>query len=376
MMPQGPHRVAILIDSLIAGGAERVAVDGAAALDRTRFEPLVIVGRHTGPLEARLVETGVPYTILGRTRTLSPRALAAAGRHIRASDIVHAHKYAGSAVSAVLTRIARRPLITHEHTWNGAGSRSMALTYRMLIGPSARVVICVSEGVAAAVAGFGVPRDKIVVIHNGVALDGLRTRRDARLELGLAPEAVVVGIIARLRAEKRHDLAIRAIARLRDEGIDVQLCVIGDGPCAPELRALATSLDVSDRVLFAGERQNAGTFAPALDVGLLCSDWEGLPLAALEILGAGVPLVATEVGALPALLRDGAGMIVPPGDVPEIARAIAALVGEPTVAAAMGERGRGLVTGTFGIATMARHIEAIYERELASGRGGRNDTPF
>src|SRR5262249_50681630 len=149
--------------------------------------------------------------------------------------------------------------------------------------------------------------------------------------LDLEPDGLVVGIVGRLAPEKRQDLALKATRRLLAAGRVFRLCVVGDGPQRAELEHLADELGIAEKVRWSGEVQDAGRLAKAFDVALLCSDFEGMPLAALEALAAGVPLVATAVGGLPDLLCGGAGIVVPKDDADALAAAIGRLLEDETL---------------------------------------------
>jgi len=359
-----PRRVTILIDSLLAGGAERVVVQVAAALDREQFAPHVLVGRHSGPLEQLLTEDGVPFTILGRRRGFGPRALRRGVSIVRSGDLLHAHKFAGSLWGVLLARAAHRPLVAHEHTFRGVRSLGRTAGYRYWIAPAARRIVCVSEGVAASLAAEGVGADKLRVVPNGVPLDDALDRADARAELGLDPAAPVVGIVGRLREEKRHDLALEAMAGLRKRGVDAMLCAIGDGPLRGELEQLAMRLGIAGSVRWAGERPNAGRLMRAFDVTMLCSTYEGMPLAALESLVADVPVVATAVGAMPELLASGAGEVVPAPSADALAQALAGVLAEPERVSAARQRAFAEIRARHGLAQVARATEQVYREVL------------
>jgi glycosyltransferase involved in cell wall biosynthesis len=353
-----------MIDSLLGGGAERVAVEAALALDPDRYVPHLLVTRHTGPLEQRLAGTGLRYTILGRRGAFTPKQLAEASGVIRRSDLLHAHKFEGGAWGALLARVSRRPLVTHEHTFTGVITRRRTLLYRHLIGPSAARIVCVADSVARSLVADGVPREKLAVVPNGVPVQGLLDRDAARRELGLELTRPTIGIVAHLRPEKRHELALRGLAVLREKRPDVVLCVVGDGLRRDELQRLAQELGVDDGVVWAGERREAHRLHRAFDVTLLCSTFEGMPLAALESLVAGVPVVSTAVGAMPELLRDGNGAIVDPEPVALAAGIDNVLVHGGDEASERSDRNR----GRYGIDRMARELEGIYDAVLEGAR--------
>jgi glycosyltransferase involved in cell wall biosynthesis len=364
-----PARIAILIDALITGGAERVAVDVACALDRTRFEPVVLVTRYSGPLERDLRTHGIAAVVLDRRHGFSPRKFARAVRLTRSCDLLHAHKLAGSAWGSLIARAADRPLVAHEHIWFGDESRVRRLLYRYLIGPTARRIVCVSDVVADSVVADGAPRERVETIPNGVDLAAPLPRARARELLGLGEDEVVVGIVARLRPQKRHEALLEAAALLKARGLPFTVCVVGDGPRREELESLSERLDVTDRVVFAGEHEDAARLAAAFDVAVMCSSAEGMPLSGLEAMAAGVPLVATAVSALPQLLAGGAGVLVEPEDDVALADAIEELMTHPDRARAIGEEGRRRVHSGYSFESMMRSLEETYDEVLAeSGR--------
>ena len=364
-----PRRIVVLIDSLLGGGAERVAVELAGALDPTRFTAHLLVTRHSGPLEQLVHDRGLSYTILDRKGAIDVRALVRARSVIRGADLLHAHKFEGSLLGAVLARVARRPLIAHEHTFSGRSNTRRKLGYRFVIARTARRIVCVSGSVARSLSNEGVPAKLLSVIANGVPTAVAVPREEARAELGLESECIVIGMISRLRPEKRHELALAALALLREDGRLVKLCCVGDGPRRDELAALADELGVGEHVRWAGERSNAGRLARAFDVAVLCSDYEGMPLAALEFLVCGIPLVGTAVGSLPELVSGGGGRVVPPGDAPALARALAAELDESDPVKQ--ERAAGRAEKLFGLGGSVARLQELYDQVL----GDRDQPP-
>jgi len=353
-----------MIDTLLAGGAERLAVELACGLDRARFAPHVLVTRYTGPLESLLQAAEVPYTVLGRTRRLQLGAWVTAHRLARKTDLIHAHKFGSNIWGALLARTARKPFIAHEHNFAAEASRVRTLLDRRWIAPRAERIVCVSESVAAVERSIGIPEHVLTVVPNGVRLEAAWPRAAAREELGLDQNDFVIGIVGRLRPEKAHEVAFRALASLVAAGRSVRLCVVGDGPRLAELRALAAELGIEAHVTWAGERQDAARLAGAFDVSTICSHWEGLPLAALEALAAGSPLAATAVGGLPDLLAGGAGLLVPAGDAEALATAIARCQDDTGLARELGLAGQRRVREHYGFRRMVHRVEELYTETL------------
>jgi glycosyltransferase involved in cell wall biosynthesis len=356
-------RILVLIDSLLEGGAEKAAVELACALDRDRFAPHLLVTRQSGPLQRLVDAAGLPTTVLGRTHRLSPAAYRTARRLAAESDLIHAHKLGSAVWGALLARRARVPLVVHDHNWSERPTWRKGLLLRAWVAPPAVRFLCVSAPVAEAVAAQGIPGDRVEVLPNGVALDTALPRAEARSELGLRASEFVAGIVARLRAEKAHEVVLEALAELRAAGRPIRLCVVGSGERDEELRRLADRLGIDGAVVWAGERPDAARLVSAFDASVLCSDWEGLPLAALESLAAGVPLVATAVGGLPDLLGDGAGLLVEPRRPRALADALARLMDAPEEAANLARLGRARAAG-YELGAVARRVEAVYEGVL------------
>ncbi len=371
--PHRPIRVTTMVDSLLAGGAERVAVELACALDRERFESHVLVTRDDGPLRELLEREDIPFTILGRTDALDLRPWRVAHRHlVEDADVLHSHKFGSNAWGALLARTARIPLVVHEHNFSQEPSRSRRIIDRRWIASRARRVLCVSESVADIERACGVPDRLIELVPNGVRIDDAWPRGASRAELGLSHASFTVGIVGRLRPEKAHEVLLEAIAQLAvTQGRDVRLCIVGDGPRSNELQLLAGKLGIAGRVTWAGERRDAATLASAFDAGVICSHWEGLPLAALESMAAGVPLVASAVGGLPTLLEGDAGLLVPPADPGELAAAIAQLMDDDGRRDAVASAGHRRVAERYSFDGMVRRVQDIYVDVLASERSRR-----
>ncbi len=355
----------VLIDTLATGGAEHVAVDLACGLDPKRFSPHVVVTRSTGPLQRRLDGAGIPVTVLGRRRRISLPAYRRVKRIAEDCDLIHAHKFSNNAWAALLSRTTGKPMIAHEHNWSGTPSRLRSYVNRRWIAPVTSHFLCVSPSVADQLIESHVPPAVVRVLPNGVNLVPPLSRDAARRQLGLSADSFVVGIVARLRPEKNHELLLRAAAALVAKDIQLMICAVGDGPRRAQLELLAADLRITDHVVWAGELNDAARVATAFDVAVLCSEWEGLPLAALEVMSAGVPLIATAVGGLPDLLADGGGVLVPSGGADALADAIETLHGQPAAAARIGAAGQRRVQAQHDSASIVATLEEIYG-EVAS----------
>jgi glycosyltransferase involved in cell wall biosynthesis len=356
----------VLLDTLAAGGAERLAVELVCAVDTSEFDRFVVVTKRGGPLERQLRDAGVPYAILGRRHLTSVRPFADAVRLARRSDLIHSHLFGNNVWGAILARIAGVPLIAHEHNRVGRHVRLESMLDRLLIAPAAARIVCASESVARALVQAGLPRRLVEVAPNGVRLGQALDRSSARRRLALPADAGVVGIVGSLRPEKAHDVLLRSFASLVRGGRhpQLQLCIVGDGSCRAALERQASDLGVAGHVDFAGERADAPELQAAFDVSVVASTSEGLPLAALEALAAGTPLIGTTVGGLPELLANGAGLLVDPGDEQALATAISDVLDDPALRLRLKEAGRRRVSERHDLAATVAHVEAIYRTVL------------
>lgn len=196
----------------------------------------------------------------------------------------------------------------------------------------------------------GLAAGTVVGITNGVP--------DAVLEpVHRLAKGPVVGSVGRFHVQKGFDVLIRAVAQM--EG--VTLVLVGDGPARPELLALAEREGMTDRLILPGWQAGVGGYLAGFDVFALPSRFEGFPLAIVEAMLAGLPVVATTVGSVSeSVFPEKTGVLVPPGDVEALRNGLARLLADEDTRAAMGRRARELAVRRFDCATMARAYEAVY----------------
>ncbi len=364
-------KVLMMVDCLLSGGAERVAVELAAGLDQSRFDPHVLVTRSGGPLEQVLIDAGVGYTILGRTRRCDLAAWRRAKRLAQGADIIHAHKLGSNVWAAALARWCQVPLVAHDHNFSAGIGIMRRLLDGWWVSSAASRVVCVADTVADAQHALGVDPQKIVVVPNGVRTTDPWPRSAARDELGLRHDAFVVGMVARLRPEKDHAAAIAAMARVCQRNRNVQLCIVGDGPERARIEQLTAQLSLpAGTVVMAGEHDHAARLASACDVALIPSRWEGMPLAALESMAAGVPVIASRVGSLPELIGDDCGWLVDAGDVAGIADAIIVASGNDEALRAASKAARRKVAEHYTFRRMLQRVEGLYVASIAEHHRG------
>jgi glycosyltransferase involved in cell wall biosynthesis len=253
--------------------------------------------------------------------------------------------------------------------FNPAATLMFRTLERWLASVTTRL-IAVSPEVRDDLVRLGVaPREKFTVIRLGIELDERvgadeEARRETRRRMGIAPDAFVVGWVGRMTAVKRTDDVLLAFKGVLDRDVDAWLCLIGDGPDRPRLERRAHDLGIVRRCLFVGYQDDVAPYYEAIDALLLPSVNEGTPVSVIEALAAERPAVATRVGGVPDVVRDGVdGYLVDVGDADTLAERLVELAGDPGKRDAMGREGRKRVLERYAVDRLVDDVDVLY-REL------------
>ena len=230
-------------------------------------------------------------------------------------------------------------------------------------------VITVSEGSRQTFLARGYPAEQFVCIHNGIELPPERPLGEARrlrAELGLCASAPLLLTVARMTSQKGHSTLLQAAPKVLAHYPQACLAWVGDGPERPQLEAQARALGLAENIRFLGQRDDVPALLGAADLFVLPSRFEGHPLAALEALGSGLPVVGTRVCGLDEAVSHGeTGLLVEPDRPDELAAAILELLGNSELRRRMGHAGRRQVAQRFTARAMARATTELYEQLLA-----------
>jgi glycosyltransferase involved in cell wall biosynthesis len=381
----GRPRVLMLVDNVNeeSGGAERFAVGLAAALPEERCDVWLCTTRVArGPLIAALGDAGVRHLHLGRRPgRLDPVAFRPLARTLRSQriDVLHAHMFGSNVWGTLIGRMCRVPVVVaNETTWSYEGQPLRRALDGQLIGRFADTFVAVSEADRARMVSIeGVPHEKTVVIPTAYVPRVGCARSNLRAELGLGAQDLVIGTIAILRPQKALHVLVDAFAQLARSLPRARLVITGPspGPVRGELEEQARALGLRKRVHFLGQRDDVEAVWRTFDVGAMSSDYEGFPLAAIECLTCGVPLVATAVGGLRDIIEDGrTGVLVPPQDPAALAAALEDLLRDPERRARLGAAGRERAQA-FTIERIAARFAELYRRLLGDGTVGSGRSP-
>jgi glycosyltransferase involved in cell wall biosynthesis len=218
------------------------------------------------------------------------------------------------------------------------------------------------------------PARKITVIHNGCDIERFDpTRRPPpglRSELGFAAEDPVLLVLGRLEPQKGHRILLDAMPEVHRRFPRARLVCAGDGTLRGELEAQARSLGLAQVVRFVGYQPDVTPWLALADVSVLPSFYEGLPLAAVESLAAGRPVVATAVDGTPEVVVEGeTGLLVSPGDPAGLANALCRLLGDPAGRARLGRAGRARAMDLFDQRQQVRRTQELYTAAQAGVHG-------
>jgi glycosyltransferase involved in cell wall biosynthesis len=287
------------------------------------------------------------------------------------TEVVHAHGYKADLYAYFALRKSATPLVSTCHNWidNDRKAFFYGVVDRFVLRRFARVV-AVSEGVRQRLLGSGVKKDRIAMIGNGIDLRPFdRAPAVVKDELNWH-EYPVVGLVGRLSVEKGVDIFLNAAVLVLARCPDAKFVVVGDGPDSAALEALIDKLGIRGSVRMLGRRDDMPSVYASLDVMVSSSRLEGLPIAILEGMASRLPMVATAVGEVPAVVRNGrTGVVVPVEDPELLAEAIVELLRDPAKRERYGAEARKLVRDEYSAERMTADYLRVYEEAIAAANG-------
>lgn len=384
----GRARVLRVFSRLNIGGPSVHVILLTAGLEDRGYETRLVVGQEApseGSLLGFAAEKGVACVqVAGLGREIRPlsdvRALWGLYRMMRRfrPSIVHTHTAKAGALGRVAARLAGVPVVVHTfhgHVLRGYFGPLETRFFRSLERALSRLsdaIVAVSEAVKRDLVEFGVAQGaKIRVIPLGLDLEPLLSplpRGVLRKEAGVPAEAPLVGIVGRLVRIKDISTFLRAASIVHQSLPESRFAVIGDGEERGLLEKQVVRLGLEKIVRFHGWRRDMGAVYGDLDVVVNSSLNEGTPVALIEALAAGRPVVATRVGGNPDLLRDGGhGLLVPPSDPEALAAAILETLRSPGASRSRTQAGRSHVLSHHSVSRLLRDVDGLY-RELLIAR--------
>lgn len=379
-----PVRIARVITRLNIGGPAR-HVDILCTDLSSRFSTVLYTGR-TGTGEGEMTSAHHRVEIVpGLAREVTPIGDAQALWHlIRAfqgtrPQIVHTHTAKAGTLGRVAARLTRTPLVVHTYHGHslkgyfGPLKQRLYLEIERYLARHTDALIAVSSAVKDELMTMGIGSEhKWRVIPLGLKLDELlgstRDTTSSRRSLGLPVQGPVVGIVGRLTAIKDHATFLAA-ASLIARKTEASFAIVGDGDLRSELEKMAQRLGVGSKVRFLGWVKDLPALYSSLDVVVLTSRNEGTPVALIEAMAAGRPVVSTAVGGVPDCVPPQAGILVPPGNPGSICQAVVEILEDEAIARKMGVSGQEWVADRYSSQRLVTDVQALYEELL--GKEGR-----
>ena len=377
--------VLYLMDGKEGGGPGSHLINLVAGLPKDEFEPHVVFLRE-GQLTERFKELGYPTPVMEKKFRLDLRILPRLLRFIREHGVrvVHSHTYGCNLYLRLVGRLRRElRVVTTYHSsiideFRGDEVDSLAnrfiYTGELWMTRWSDRIIAVSQTVKQRMEEGGVPEGRIRVIHNGID-EAIRPtepaqRRRHRAAAGLPEDGPVIGAIGRLVPLKGLDTLLRALPPVLQAIPTATVRIIGDGRVRGELEELARELGVEKQVTFTGWVWNTLAELQRMDVLAFPSLVEAHPMAALEAMGAGLPVVASDIPACRDIIRSGEeGLLFPTRDPQALASGLIRVLQDPELASRLGQAAHRRVARDFNSEQMVRQVVETYHSTLQAGRG-------
>lgn len=382
------RNILFFVTSLSVGGAELHVFNLCRYLVDHGMNAAVCSLKHGGALKTRFEDLGIPVhelPIMSLTDLAKPTVRKRIREILAAADpdVLHAHLYAAEGVGAAASLMSGLPLVVTRHS-SGLEFNGLSRIVAVIAGFRTKRVIAVSEEAAEEAVRIGSARDSVVTIPNGVDTSrfrplesALRESERARLmaeqfAAGCGPECLLIGSVSGLKSVKNFPMLVKAFAGIESSGTDkARLLVVGEGPLRGELEGLVSSLGLEQKVSFPGHSDRPEEYLPLLDVFVLPSLSEGVPMALLEAMSCGLACAASRVGGISDLLGD-CGITFEPGDLEGLGEILGRLSADPSLRRELGRRARVRAMEYFDIEIWGSRTVAVYEELI--GRYGRRSS--
>lgn len=356
-----------VVNSLECGGLEKLVIHLTQKLNEEGVNALIACLSTDGELANEARKKGLRVVSLNKAKGLDPWVTWSLWRLIRREriDVVHTHNFAPLIYGSLAARLANVKTINTRH------GRAQRTTHPFIWRLNSRVVAVSDDAKTEMLRHNVIDPAKVQVIYNAVnpadfaGVQDDHVRQLYRKKLGLQPETMLVGIVARLAKEKDHMTLVKAFEKIATKLFNVELLIIGDGPLLIETKRLARNYQLEHKIKFLGFRDDIPLLLSILDVFVLSSRMEGISMTLLEAMAAAKPIVATEVGGNPEVVEDGkTGLLVPAGNPEKMAEAILKILADPSLAKAWGAAGRQRLLAKFDLDKMVESYTKIYEELL------------
>ena len=362
-----PEKVLFLLDSLSpGGGAEKIAVDIAITLKSSgKYIPIFCSTRFGGSMENLLKDSRIEYYVIKRKRFYDIIKFYRIFRIIKKQNIkiIHSHKLGSNFWGGLIGWIAGVSIIiAHKH--GQVYNNWINLLLDKIVSKLSNKIIFVSDYERTLfLNAIGAAPEKCITIHNGINIyvPKVDSIDDRRKRYGIKESGSVVGMMARFSKEKDHGTFLLAAREVLKSDSHVTFLLAGEGSTKKEMENFSDVLGISGSIIFTGFVENTSNVISLLDVGCLSSTQEGLGIVLLEYMAYAIPIVATNVGGIPEVVKDGVnGFLVEPGDYRAMAKRISELLNDIKLRSQMGRNGFSILEQNFTQELMIEKIENLY----------------
>ena len=368
----------VMTADLWAGAEVQLATTASYLSQRADVRVCAVLFKE-GRLAGELRQLGIDVTVIDDARHNAVQILMWLARYFRAHqiDLVHTHRYKDTVLGAIAAKLAGVPHVVRTmhglrepmRGWSHWKFRAYEWLDRAVLHCLADRVIAVSDRTADALRDGGYRPALVTTIHNGIDLHKViatRTPEEVKRGLALEPGTMLIGTVGRLSPVKGHDTFLRAARLILDRAPETRFVIAGGGPLEGDLMALASQLGITHACRFLGARSDVFDLMAAMDLFVLPSLNEGLPMAVLEAMALGTPVVVSDVGGLPEVVRfRETGVLVPPADDRALADACLELGRDRELASRLARQARRVIENEF---SRERNGELLIDVYRASQR--------
>jgi len=285
-------------------------------------------------------------------------------------DLVHSHGYKSNLYGYLGARAVKVPVVSTCHGWPGK-TQALRLYYTLdrLLLKRFDQVVAVSDAIGDTLREKRIAEERIERIDNGIDVERFANVPAERRQRAQRIDGTRIGFVGRLAPEKGLVYLLTAAQSVVRQYPRVRFHLVGDGPDLPQLKALTKQLEIEDNIIFAGYSKDIRNALVEFDVFVLPSTTEGMPMALLEAMAAGTPVIASRVGAIPTIvIPNQTGLLVEPGDVRSLEAALLQYLRDPAFAGKMGASAAEMVHSRYSSAKMAQSYLDVYRRTITGRR--------
>jgi glycosyltransferase involved in cell wall biosynthesis len=367
------RKVLHVVEDLNIGGLARVVQCIVLGLDRERYDVAVWCLASGGVIFDELQRMGIPVEVLGLHSYHDPINVLTLARRMRCGGfhIIHTHGYYAGTFGRLAAVMARVPAVIHHVHTTYSNLKPRHRRVERILSSVTGHIICVAEAVRDNLSNvLRIPEGKTCVIYNASAVQpeksSLAVVESTRTALGIRPGDTVITVVASLSDNKGQAVLLDAFRPVAAAHPGSKVVFVGDGPLRQALEGQARISGLASRVVFAGVLKDVSPVLRLTDVLVLpTTEREGLSVALVEGLSAGIPLIGSRLGGIPEVVEDKVnGILVKPGSAVELGSALERLLCSPEIRKRMGKAGRAIYDCKFTLSRMMAQIQALYDGEM------------